>query len=151
MLREGEARAHFCFSTRRLSFFQVLAIALGSPPKPDDKFLFEFYDKDGKFGKVEMTPLEFSKVRSTSFPRIHSLSPSPSPSQSDLLFLSLFSRNTPVPSLTSSLSLSSTTLETPTTRLTVSIDSETSGMAERSAARFLSFLFLRDAFLPLSR
>ncbi|KAL7409099.1 peptidase C1B bleomycin hydrolase [Mrakia frigida] len=54
--------------------YKVLAISLGSPPKPDVKFLFEYYDKDGKFGKLEMTPLEFSKKYAGPYPYVESFS-----------------------------------------------------------------------------
>lgn len=43
--------------------YTVMATTLGSPPRPDETFLFETYDKDGKYVKVEATPIEFSKVR----------------------------------------------------------------------------------------
>lgn len=41
--------------------FRILCIFLGTPPGPNDKFTWEFYDKDNKFNKIESTPLEFVK------------------------------------------------------------------------------------------
>jgi bleomycin hydrolase len=29
--------------------YSILSIALGTPPKADESFTFEYYDKDGKF------------------------------------------------------------------------------------------------------
>ncbi|GAA6038351.1 hypothetical protein JCM8097_007604 [Rhodosporidiobolus ruineniae] len=40
--------------------YRVLAIALGAPPKPTDKFTWSYYSKsDKKYHEVETTPLEF--------------------------------------------------------------------------------------------
>lgn len=41
--------------------YNIIALALGSPPKPDDKFVWEFIDKDGKYKHFETTPKDFYK------------------------------------------------------------------------------------------
>ncbi|KAG8984592.1 hypothetical protein FRB90_005213 [Tulasnella sp. 427] len=41
--------------------YRILCITLGVPPKPTDKFTFEYYDVDGKFNSYSGTPLEFYK------------------------------------------------------------------------------------------
>ncbi|OCF76379.1 hypothetical protein I204_02074 [Kwoniella mangroviensis CBS 8886] len=48
------------FKTRYLSeIFSTLSIALGSPPKPDEKITWEYYDRDDKFHSWTGTPREF--------------------------------------------------------------------------------------------
>lgn len=42
--------------------FDVLCITLGTPPKADDEFLWEYYDRDGKFCKLKTTPKNFYNV-----------------------------------------------------------------------------------------
>nr|XP_031859696.1 uncharacterized protein CI109_004971 [Kwoniella shandongensis]KAA5526768.1 hypothetical protein CI109_004971 [Kwoniella shandongensis] len=39
--------------------FATLSIALGSPPKPDDKLTWEYYDKENKFHSWTGTPKDF--------------------------------------------------------------------------------------------
>jgi bleomycin hydrolase len=39
----------------------ILTLMLGPPPKPDEKFTWEYLDKDGKFHGLNLTPLEFAK------------------------------------------------------------------------------------------
>ncbi len=39
--------------------YRVLAIACGTPPKPDEEFTWEYYDKDGKYHSLTSTPKEF--------------------------------------------------------------------------------------------
>ncbi|ORY70780.1 peptidase C1B, bleomycin hydrolase [Leucosporidium creatinivorum] len=41
--------------------YRILAISLGTPPKPDDEFTWEYYDKDKKYHKLVTTPLKFYK------------------------------------------------------------------------------------------
>lgn len=41
--------------------YRILSITLGTPPKPDDKFTWEYYSKDGKFHTLTTTPREFYK------------------------------------------------------------------------------------------
>ncbi|GAA5847860.1 hypothetical protein JCM3766R1_001211 [Sporobolomyces carnicolor] len=41
--------------------YRILAITLGAPPKPNDKFVWEYYSKDKKYHRVETTPLKFYK------------------------------------------------------------------------------------------
>lgn len=54
--------------------YNVLAITLGTPPKPEEEFRWESYDKDGKYFKIEMTPKDFYKVSHTSAANIHLVS-----------------------------------------------------------------------------
>lgn len=39
--------------------FSTLSIALGSPPRPDDRLTYEYYDKNEKFHSWTGTPKEF--------------------------------------------------------------------------------------------
>ena len=41
--------------------YGVIALALGEPPKPNDSFTWEYYDKTGKFHSVSTTPINFYK------------------------------------------------------------------------------------------
>lgn len=41
------------------TIYRILAVTLGTPPKPDEKFTWEYYSKDGKFHSITSTPLEF--------------------------------------------------------------------------------------------
>lgn len=43
----------------------VVTICLGPAPDPEDRFTWEFYDADGKFRHVELTPKEFAESLST--------------------------------------------------------------------------------------
>lgn len=43
----------------------ILTIMLGPPPSPSEKFTWEFYDADGKYQKVNSTPVDFAKELST--------------------------------------------------------------------------------------
>ena len=38
----------------------ILTLMLGPPPKPDNKFTWDYNDKDGKFASIEITPLRFA-------------------------------------------------------------------------------------------
>lgn len=38
----------------------ILTIMLGPPPAPSEAFTWEYYDADGKYNKVEKTPVEFA-------------------------------------------------------------------------------------------
>lgn len=44
----------------------ILTLMLGPPPAPDKKFDWEFNDRDGKFNKISVTPLQFSQELSKS-------------------------------------------------------------------------------------
>lgn len=59
-----------CLPLRR----QVLAIALGTPPKPDETFTWDYLDKDGKYHCIKSTPLEFSKKYAGKYPYVESFS-----------------------------------------------------------------------------
>lgn len=43
--------------------YTIMTAALGVPPPANKKFVFDYYDKDGKPGKWEGTPIDFYKVR----------------------------------------------------------------------------------------
>ena len=43
----------------------ILTLMLGPPPKPDDKFTWEFYDKNDKYHKVSLTPIQFARELSS--------------------------------------------------------------------------------------
>lgn len=47
--------------------YRIMIIALGVPPQPDEKFTFEYYDKDEKFHRLKATPLEFLDKYTGSF------------------------------------------------------------------------------------
>ncbi|CUM66488.1 uncharacterized protein PRCAT00004154001 [Priceomyces carsonii] len=56
--------------------YSIIALALGSPPKPDEPFVWEFKDKDGNYKYFETTPKDFYKTHakydvSTRFSLIH--------------------------------------------------------------------------------
>jgi bleomycin hydrolase len=40
--------------------YRLLTMFLGNPPKPNEEFTWEFYDKDGKFNSIKTTPLKYS-------------------------------------------------------------------------------------------
>lgn len=42
--------------------YTIMTATLGAPPPANKKFVFDYYDKDGKPGKWEGTPIEFYKV-----------------------------------------------------------------------------------------
>ncbi|KAF8316884.1 peptidase C1B, bleomycin hydrolase [Clavulina sp. PMI_390] len=42
--------------------YKILTIAQGEPPKPNEKFLWEYYDKKGDYKSWEGTPIEFLKA-----------------------------------------------------------------------------------------
>lgn len=41
--------------------YNIIAISLGTPPKPTDTFTWEYVDKYGKFGSITTTPVDFYK------------------------------------------------------------------------------------------
>ncbi|KAI9691958.1 MAG: hypothetical protein M1820_009666 [Bogoriella megaspora] len=43
----------------------ILTIMLGPPPSPDHEFSWTFYDRDGKFSSLKMTPLHFAQELSS--------------------------------------------------------------------------------------
>jgi bleomycin hydrolase len=43
--------------------YRVMSATLGVPPQPNDKFVWDHYDKDGKAGRWEGSPKEFYAVR----------------------------------------------------------------------------------------
>jgi bleomycin hydrolase len=43
--------------------YNVMSATLGVPPQPNDKFVWDYYDKDGKAGRWEGSPKEFYAVR----------------------------------------------------------------------------------------
>ena len=44
--------------------YGVMSATLGVPFQPDDKFVWDYYDKDGKAGRWEGSPKQFYSVRS---------------------------------------------------------------------------------------
>ncbi|POY74297.1 putative Bleomycin hydrolase [Rhodotorula taiwanensis] len=44
--------------------YRILTINLGTPPKPDQLFLWEFKDKKGDYQTIQTTPLEFARIHS---------------------------------------------------------------------------------------
>jgi hypothetical protein len=42
--------------------YTIMTATLGVPPSPNKKFVFDYYDKEGKAGRWEGTPIEFYKV-----------------------------------------------------------------------------------------
>ena len=44
---------------------QILALMLGPPPKPNQKFTWEYYDATDKYHRVSKTPLEFAQELSS--------------------------------------------------------------------------------------
>lgn len=43
--------------------YGVMSATLGVPPQPDDKFVWDYYDKDGKAGRWEGSAKQFYSVR----------------------------------------------------------------------------------------
>lgn len=41
--------------------YNIIALSLGTPPKPEDSFTWEFLDKNGKYQHFETSPLDFYK------------------------------------------------------------------------------------------
>lgn len=41
--------------------YNIIALLLGTPPKPTDSFVWEFVDKDGQYRRFETTPREFAQ------------------------------------------------------------------------------------------
>ncbi|CDZ98249.1 peptidase c1b bleomycin hydrolase [Phaffia rhodozyma] len=54
--------------------FDTMAIALGTPPKPDVTFTWEYNDKDGKYHSLKATPLEFADKFKGPYPYTESFS-----------------------------------------------------------------------------
>lgn len=42
--------------------YTIMTATLGVPPSPDEKFVWDYYDKDGKAGRWEGTPKDFYKT-----------------------------------------------------------------------------------------
>lgn len=63
-LRETAARKKDVAALRRKqmkTIHQLLVIFLGSPPGPNDEIIWEYVDKNKKFGSVTTTPLKFAQ------------------------------------------------------------------------------------------
>lgn len=43
--------------------YTIVTATLGLPPQSNKKFIFDYYEKDGKSGRWEGTPIEFYRVR----------------------------------------------------------------------------------------
>ena len=48
--------------------YNVMSATLGVPPQPDDKFVWDYYDKDGKAGRWEGSAKQFYSVRGKCHP-----------------------------------------------------------------------------------
>lgn len=59
-IAKGESVAEDRIAMQR-EIYRLLTIFLGTPPKPTDKFTWDFYDKDDKFHTITSTPVEFVK------------------------------------------------------------------------------------------
>ncbi|QBM90993.1 bleomycin hydrolase [Metschnikowia aff. pulcherrima] len=57
---ESEVRA--AKNAMNKEVYNIIALSLGSPPKPDDLFRWEFLDKDGKYVQYETSPRDFYKT-----------------------------------------------------------------------------------------
>ena len=51
----------------------ILTLMLGPPPKPAEKFTWEYFDANDKYHKVSLTPLEFAKLGLSSPSLVRSL------------------------------------------------------------------------------
>ncbi|TID28374.1 hypothetical protein CANINC_002552 [Pichia inconspicua] len=60
LLAEGKDFEHEKKAMKK-EIYRLLTMFLGNPPKPNEKFVWEFYDKDGKYQSVETTPLKFKE------------------------------------------------------------------------------------------
>lgn len=58
-LRKSPAEARRLKSGFMEEIFNTISITLGSPPKPDERFVWDYYDKDNKYHKWEGTPREY--------------------------------------------------------------------------------------------
>ena len=47
--------------------YGVMSATLGVPPQPNEKFVWDYYDKDGKAGRWEGTAKQFYTVRRSVF------------------------------------------------------------------------------------
>jgi bleomycin hydrolase len=47
--------------------YNVMSATLGVPPQPHDKFVWDYYDKDGKVGRWEGNAKQFYLVRQKSY------------------------------------------------------------------------------------
>lgn len=67
-LAQKKTRAETLAATKE-KFIQeihsIVTIMLGVPPDPEEKFSWDFYDADGKFHNVSLTPKEFAASLST--------------------------------------------------------------------------------------
>lgn len=68
-LRASFVPGDVCMSTLRAKkedlmkeIYTILTATLGVPPNPDEKFVWEYTDADGKFGQWVGTPVEYAKA-----------------------------------------------------------------------------------------
>lgn len=61
LVKDGESPAQVGLVKQSMmkQVYNIIAIALGSPPKPTDSFKWEFIDKDGNYKSFQTTPLDF--------------------------------------------------------------------------------------------
>ena len=61
----GESASNKLVRKRKLEqmeeIYNALVIAFGPPPKYDEEFLFEYYDKNNKFNSIKSNPIDFYK------------------------------------------------------------------------------------------
>ncbi|GAA6003281.1 hypothetical protein JCM10207_001841 [Rhodosporidiobolus poonsookiae] len=60
-LRDALAAARATKDDQLKAIYRILTITCGTPPKPDEKFEWEFIDKDKNYQRIVTTPLEFAK------------------------------------------------------------------------------------------
>ncbi|OXV05854.1 hypothetical protein Egran_06381 [Elaphomyces granulatus] len=64
LARSKSSRADVLLSEKKDKFLQeihgILTIMLGPPPSPEKKFTWDFYDANGNFHRLSLSPLEFA-------------------------------------------------------------------------------------------
>ena len=64
LARSKSSRADILLSEKKDKFLQeihgILTIMLGPPPSPEKKFTWDFYDANGNFYRLSLSPLEFA-------------------------------------------------------------------------------------------
>lgn len=68
LVRKNSSNSDSLVDRHKEAFLQeihsILTILLGSPPRPDAKFTWDYLDADGKYHQVSATPLEFASTLS---------------------------------------------------------------------------------------
>lgn len=67
--QKGSDKAEALLAEKKGKFMQeihyILTIMSGPPPSPDEKFTWDYYDANGKFHKLSLTPKEFASSLSS--------------------------------------------------------------------------------------